>query len=144
MAAVTDVDELIERYDLALGEFVKGNPEPVKELFSHRDDVTLANPLFPVGHGWEQVSERLEGAASTLRDGQITGFETVEKRVTPELAYLVRVERQEGKVGGGEEVASFALRVTMIFGPEGDTWKVVHRHADPITTPRPAESLIQE
>jgi ketosteroid isomerase-like protein len=144
MAAVTDVDELIERYDLALGEFVKGNPEPVKELFSHRDDVTLANPLFPVGHGWEQVSERLERAASTLRDGQITGFETVEKRVTPELAYLVRVERQEGKVGGGEEVASFALRVTMIFGPEGDTWKVVHRHADPITTPRPAESLIQE
>jgi ketosteroid isomerase-like protein len=144
MAAVTDVDELIERYDLALGEFVKGNPEPVKELFSHRDDVTLANPLFPVGHGWEQVSERLEGAASTLRDGQITGFETVEKRVTPELAYLVRVERQEGKVGGGEEVASFALRVTMIFRPEGGTWKVVHRHADPITTPRPAESLIQE
>jgi ketosteroid isomerase-like protein len=56
----------------------------------------------------------------------------------------VRVERQEGKVGGGEEVASFALRVTMIFRPEGGTWKVVHRHADPITTPRPAESLIQE
>ena len=144
MAAVTDVDELIERYDLALGEFVKGNPEPVKELFSHRDDVTLANPLFPVGHGWAQVSERLERAASTLRDGQITGFETVEKRVTPEFAYLVRVERQEGKVGGGEEVASFALRVTMIFRPEGGTWKVVHRHADPITTPRPAESLIEE
>jgi ketosteroid isomerase-like protein len=144
MAAVTDVDELIERYDLALGEFVKGNPEPVKELFSHRDDVTLANPLFPVGHGWEQVSERLERAASTLRDGQITGFETVEKRVTPEFAYLARVERQEGKVGGGEEVASFALRVTMIFRPEGGTWKVVHRHADPITTPRPAKSLIQE
>jgi ketosteroid isomerase-like protein len=143
MAAVTDVDELIERYDLALGEFVKGNPEPVKELFSHRDDVTLANPLFPVGHGWEQVSERLERAASTLRDGQITGFETAEKCVTPELAYLVRVERQEGKVGGGEEVASFALRVTMIFRPEGGTWKVVHRHADPITTTQPAESVIR-
>jgi ketosteroid isomerase-like protein len=144
MAAVDDVDELIERYDLALGEFVKGNPEPVKELFSHWDDVTLANPLFPVGHGWEQVSERLERAASILSDGAITGFETIEKRVTPELAYLVRVERQEGKVGGGEDVASFALRVTMIFRPEGGTWKVVHRHADPITTPRTAESLIRE
>ena len=144
MATVENIDELIEQYDLALGEFVKGNPEPVKELFSHRDDVTLANPLFPVGHGWEQVSERLERAASTLRDGKITGFETVEKRVTPELAYLVRVERQEGKVGGGEDVASFALRVTMIFRPEDGAWKVVHRHADPITTTRPAESLIQE
>jgi ketosteroid isomerase-like protein len=147
MAAVDDVNELIEQYDLALGEFVKGNPEPVKELFSRPEDVTLANPLFPVGHGWEQVAERLERAeraASTLRDGEITGFETVEKHVTPELAYVVRVERQEGKVGGGENVASFALRVTMIFRPEDGIWKAVHRHADPIITPRPAESLIQQ
>ena len=105
MAAVDDVDQLIERYDLALGEFVKGNPEPVKELFSHKNDVTLANPLFPVGHGWEQVSERLERAASILSDGAITGFETIEKRVTTELAYLVRVERQEGKVGGGSSLS---------------------------------------
>jgi ketosteroid isomerase-like protein len=144
MAAMDDVNELIEQYDQALGEFVKGNPEPVKELFSHRADVTLANPLFPVGHGWEQVAERLERAASTLRDGELTGFETVEKYVTPDLAYIVRVERQEGKVGGGEDLASFALRVTMIFRPEDGEWKVVHRHADPITTPRPAESLIQQ
>ena len=144
MAALEHVDELIEKYDLALGEFVKGNPEPVKELFSHRDDVTLANPLFPVGHGWEQVAERLERAASTLREGEMTGFETVEKHATPEFAYVVRIERQEGKVGGGEDVASFSLRVTMIFRPEDGSWKVVHRHADPITTPQPAESVIQE
>jgi hypothetical protein len=32
MAAPDDVDRLIERYHRALGEFVKGNPEPVKEL----------------------------------------------------------------------------------------------------------------
>ena len=32
----------------------------------------------------------------------------------------------------------------MIFRPEDGTWKVVHRHADPITTPQPAESVIRE
>jgi hypothetical protein len=36
MSAVEDVDELIERYQLALDEFMKGNPKPVQELFSHR------------------------------------------------------------------------------------------------------------
>ena len=144
MAALEDVDKLIEKYDLALGEFVKGNPEPVKELFSHRDDVTLANPLFPVGHGWEQVAETMEHAASNLRDGEITGFETVAKYVTPELAYTVWVERQKGKVGGRDDVAPFALRVTMIFRPEDGTWKVVHRHADTVTTAQPAESVLQE
>jgi hypothetical protein len=32
----------------------------------------------------------------------------------------------------------------MIFRPEDGTWKVVHRHADPITAPRPVGSVIQE
>jgi hypothetical protein len=34
MAAEDDVDELIEQYHLAIDEFVKGNPEPAKKLFS--------------------------------------------------------------------------------------------------------------
>ncbi len=143
MTAVDDIDEVIEHYDLALDEFMRGDPEPVKKIFSHREDVTLANPFFPVGHGWEQVAERLERAASNFRDGEAS-FETVEKYVTPELAYLVRIERAKAKVGGSEELAPIALRVTSIFRPEEGTWKVVHRHADPITTAQPAESVIQE
>ncbi len=143
MTAVDDLDEVIEHYDLALDEFMRGDPEPVKKIFSHREDVTLANPFFPVGHGWEQVAERLERAASNFRDGEAS-FETVEKYVTPELAYLVRIERAKTKVGGSEELAPIALRVTSIFRPEEGTWKVVHRHADPITTAQPAESVIQE
>jgi hypothetical protein len=51
MMAVDDVDQLIDQYQQALDAFMKGNPEPVKELFSHREDVTLANPLGPPAHG---------------------------------------------------------------------------------------------
>ncbi len=36
MSAVDDVDELIEQWQLAGYEFVKGDPEPAKKLFSHR------------------------------------------------------------------------------------------------------------
>ena len=143
MSAVDEVDRLIERFDLAQGEFMKGNPKPVKKLFSHREDVTLANPLGPPAHGWEQVAATMEHAASQFRDGKIGVYETIEKHVTPELAYVVRVERAEAKVGGSEDSAPIALRVTMIFRPEEDEWKIVHRHADPITTARPAESMIQ-
>lgn len=145
MAAVDDlVDELIERYQLALGEFLKGNPEPVKKLFSHREDATLANPYGPPVRGWEQVAKTIEHAASLRRDGEATGFEIVAKYVTPELAYVVQMERLEAKVGGKEDITSYALRATMIFRPEDGVWKVVHRHADPITTAQPAESVIQE
>ncbi len=39
-----DFDEVVEHYQRALGEFVKGNPELNKMVFSHQEDVTLANP----------------------------------------------------------------------------------------------------
>ena len=139
-----DFDEVVEQYHLALGEFVKGNPEPVKMLFSHREDVTLANPLGPPVRGWEQVAAAGERAASQVREGEIGGFEVVAKYVTPELAYIVEIERNKAKVGGRQDVAPFALRVTTIFRPEDGVWKVVHRHADPITTAQPAESIIQK
>jgi hypothetical protein len=32
----------------------------------------------------------------------------------------------------------------MIFHPEDDTWKIVHRHADTVTVARAPESMIQE
>jgi ketosteroid isomerase-like protein len=144
MATVDDLDEVIEQYHLALGKLVKGNPEPVKRIFSHQEDVTLANPLGPPVRGWEQVDETIDRAASNLRDDEIEGFKIVAKYVTPELAYVLEVERTKAKVGGREDVAPSALRATMIFRPEDGTWKVVHRHADSITTAQPIESVLQE
>jgi hypothetical protein len=92
MAAVDDVDELIERYHLALGEFMKGNPEPAKRLWSRREDASLTNPQGSVARGWEEIAEAMDLAACTRRDGRFLGFETVAKRVTSELAYVVEVE----------------------------------------------------
>jgi ketosteroid isomerase-like protein len=118
MTVVDDVDQLTEQYQLGLEEFMKGNPEPVKELFSHRDDVTLANPLGPPARGWDQVAATIERASSFMRDGEDLHCETVAKYVTPELAYTVWIERVKAKVGGREDITQTALRVTMIFRPE--------------------------
>ena len=145
MAAVDDFDQAVEQVQLALGEFLNGNPEPWQNLWSHQEDVTLANPLGPPVRGWEQVAQILEHASkSFIRDGEITSFEPVAKNVTPELAYVVWIEQTKGKVGEREDITPFALRVTTIFRPEDGTWKVMHRHADPITTAQPAESVIQQ
>ncbi len=142
--STSDFDEVVEQYHLALGEFVKGNPEPVKKMFSHQEDVTLANPLGPPVRGWEQVAAAGERAASQFRDGESVGFEILAKYVTPELAYLVEVHRGKARFGARQDIAPFALRLTTIFRPEDGTWKVVHRHADPITMAQPVESIIQQ
>jgi ketosteroid isomerase-like protein len=144
MAALEDLDEVIEQCQRALREFPKGNPQPMQTMFSHQEDAILANPFGGVAHGGEEVAQRLERAASNFTDAEDVSFEIVEKYVSPELACVMWVERTRAKVGGREDFTPIALRVTTIFRPEEGTWKVVHRHADPLTTPQPAESLLQE
>jgi ketosteroid isomerase-like protein len=143
MAAMDDFDEALEQYHHAAAEFIKGDPEPYKMVFSRREDVSLANPFGPVARGWDEVAATMERAASLYRDGEIIGFENLRKSVPPELAYIVEEERFRIKVAGGEGVSPVALRTTSILRSEDGTWKVVHRHADPITTLQPAESVIQ-
>jgi ketosteroid isomerase-like protein len=143
MAAADDLDQVIEQYHLALDEFSRGNPDPVKAFYSGRDDVVIANPFFPLTRGREQVVARLERSVQNFRDGEV-GFQNVVKWVGDELACIVELEEWKTKVGGREDVTPFTLRVTTLFRAEDGEWKVVHRHADPITTPQPAESVIQE
>jgi ketosteroid isomerase-like protein len=133
----------LEEYHRAGREITNGNPEVYKRLYSRRDDVTLANPFGPPVRGWSEVSATLNRAAENYRDGEVVGFENVSMGIGADLAYTVEVESYRARVGGADEIASVAVRVTTIFRREEDAWKVVHRHADPITAPRAPESVIQ-
>src|SRR5215218_2002866 len=79
VAGLDDVHELIEQYYRAQGEFLRGNPEPVKDLFSHTEDVTLANPYGPPVRGWEEVAKAVEHAASLRSDGTFVEWQIVAK-----------------------------------------------------------------
>lgn len=141
--SMSDLEQVMEQDHRALDAFVKGDPEPKKRLYSKGDDATLANPLGPPALGWNQVAAALERAASLLRDGEPTAFERISQYATADLAYIVEIERTRLKTGASDEMASISLRVTTIFRREDDGWKVVHRHADPITTPRSIESALE-
>ena len=141
--AAPDFDQVIDKYHLALGELVKGNPDPATAMFSRQEDVTLANPFGPVTRGWKSVVETAQLAASRYRDGEVTSFEEVVRHVTANLAFIVEVERYKAKVGGRDDITPVALRVTSIFRLEEGVWKLIHRHADPITSIQPTESVIQ-
>jgi len=141
--STSDLAEIIEQSHKALGLFAKGDPEPMKELFSHLDNVTLANPFGPAALGWNQVAETMERAASHYLEGEAIGFQRISEYATANLAYIVEVEEWRSKVGGADEISAFSLRVTTIFRLEDGDWRIVHRHADPITTKRPPESVLQ-
>jgi len=139
----SDFDGAVEAFREALVSYYKGDPKPVINLFSRSDDVTLANPLGPPRRGPAEVDKATADGAAQVRDGSIRGFEEVARYSTPDLGYVVQIERGQGRLAGSETMSPTALRVTMIFRREGNTWRVVHRHADTILTSRPISTTIE-
>jgi hypothetical protein len=83
---------VLEQYHLAAVPFVRGDCEPYKAVFSHREDVSLGNPFGPFRRGWQEVSATIERASALYRDGEVIGFENLTTHATPDLAYIVEVE----------------------------------------------------
>jgi ketosteroid isomerase-like protein len=136
------LEQFLHEYHEGMDEFMRGSCERVKPLFSRAADVTLGNPFGPFVKGWDQVVDAMQRAALNYRDGEAVGFDTIATVVTAELAFVVEVERLRSKVGGQSESSDLALRVTTIMRLEHGTWRIVHRHADPVTTARPPESVL--
>ena len=143
MSAFPELDRVVdEAHHDALAAFVTGDPGPLKRLFSHEADVIVAHPFGPPARGWQEAADAIDRAAALWRDGNVTGFERLGAYATPDLAYVVEIERYVARVGGSDEPASLALRVTTILRPEGGEWRIVHRHADAIRATSIQDSII--
>jgi ketosteroid isomerase-like protein len=136
-------EALLEQSHLGWAAFITGDPQPVKQLFSRRDDVSVGNPFGPFVRGWNQSKAVIERAAEYWREGEVVGFERIATYRTDDLVCFVEVERYRAEIGGSREPALVALRVTTVVRREDDGWRIACRHADPITSARPAESVIQ-
>jgi ketosteroid isomerase-like protein len=142
MSEFIDLDRVVDESHEALDAFARGDSEPLKALYSHGDDVSIANPFGPPACGWEAAAATMDRAATYYRSGRATGFERMAEYATPGLAYIVEMEHFEAQMGGADEMTPVTLRVTTILRPESGTWKIVHRHADPIHSQQPAESVV--
>ncbi len=142
--APSNFTQVIGQYQQVLTMFLRGNPEQLKQLWSHKEDVSLLNPFGTLNKGWKQVTKTLDQVSSQTQEGEII-FEMLSKYETSDLAYIVEVEKTKTKLAMGKEFTNFELRVTTIFRRENDDWKIVHRHADQLKSRavRPVESLKQ-
>lgn len=132
-----DIAQVIEQYHAACDAFAMGDPAPIKALYGRNEDVLLANPFGGVSRGWTAVSRALDFASSNFHDGKPVQFEEVSRYSGADLVTLFEQEHWETKVGARSELAPFDLRVTTTFRLSSGEWKIVSRHADPLTTPHP-------
>ena len=84
----------------------------------------------------------LNNAATKYKEGTVIAVDRLAVYGDGKFVSLVEIEHGRAKLGTGSDFSEFAARVTSVYEKIGGRWKLVHRHADPITTYRPAESML--
>lgn len=140
--ALRTLDDAVEASHEALAAIIRGDVEPFLALYADTDDITIGNPFGPFAVGPDGTRTAGTRAAGNYRDGEIVGFDRIATHATDDLACVVEVERFSVRLADAPDPAQVALRVTSLFRHEGaDGWRLVHRHADPITDLRSAASV---
>ena len=120
---------LVQRVTEAAQALIAGDVEGYLARIDHADDYTLMSPYGgETVRGFEDSEETRTGLARFFRGGEAS-VEVVETYASGDLAVLVVVERQRGKVGDLPE-QDWSLRVTWVFRRADGDWELVHRHAD--------------
>lgn len=136
------LEQAVTQSHEALRKILNGDPSGYAALFADRDDITLGNPFGPFGKGPAEVRSRLANAATKYRDGNVRSVERVAVYGSGDTVVLVEIENGRAKLGISPDFADFSARVTSVYQRAGKQWRLVHRHADPITSPRGAESML--
>ena len=148
-AAALPVDSsfraFLPRFEAGITRFINGDPTLWKSIASHGDDVTIMGAWGAYEHGWKEAGPRYDWAAARfLESGATVDVEYLSSFVSGDLAYTVAIERSRARVIGQEEPASMPLRVTHVYRKEGGEWRMVHRHADPLTTKTTPASVLKK
>jgi ketosteroid isomerase-like protein len=129
-----DLAGLTELWSVAAQAYMDGDLANYAALANHASDYTLTPPNGgDPREGFDGSDQAVEWTANTFRGGDVS-LEVRASYASGDLAVLVATERQHGTVGDLPSL-EWSLRITLVFRRDGDRWRLVHRHADPLTRP---------
>jgi len=136
-----ELDELVGRVREATGALIKGDVRRYFALVHQAPDFTLMPPTGgPTRHGSEESPAAIEALEQFFQGGGDGDLELERHYTSGDLAVLVGVERQHGRIGGLPD-QDWPLRVTLVFRRDDSGWRLVHRHADALVHPIGMELL---
>ena len=112
----------------ALNAMFTGELEPMKKVWSHKDDVTYMGPGGGFRHGWNAVLADWEAQAALKLGGSVA---PKDMRITigRDLAIVSNYEIGENLTADGKP-QNVTIRATNLFRNEGGEWKMIGHHTD--------------
>ena len=137
-SAGPDSSGLADRWLVAGQAYLDGDLPTYAQLAHHGPDYVLTPPHGgDPRQGFDASDDAVASAARMFRGGHVD-LEVFSTYASGDLAVLVAVERQHG-ILGDVPPQEWSLRITLVFRHDGDDWRLVHRHADPLTRPLDAD-----
>ena len=128
-------ESFLEERRRVAAAFVNGDPGPLGEISTRMDPATIFGPNGGTERGASHVLEVNEKGSRRFHGGT-TQLEILHSGESGDLAYWTGIQRASVKVEDGRDAVPMTLRVTEIFRRENGAWKLVHRHADPLSESR--------
>ena len=126
----TEFEHLISEMQEANRALTLGYPEKTKQLWSQSDDVTIFCGSSGVEvKGWTSEEERLDWFASQVSSGSAYSFERVSSQAGENFGSLQQTEHYKSREG-----QAIDLGVTVLFKKDDRGWKIIHRHAETLTS----------
>lgn len=116
--------------------FVNGKfGDYVEAYFTTRhEDMTVSSPFGAVSQGWPQLDRAAVIWAKFTKGESRT--EVIKTHHSGDLLVVVQIEHQTVHFEGDPAPQNWTLRATLVYRREADGWRVVHRHADPLSERR--------
>ena len=108
-----------------------GDDGPRRAIWSREEPVSVLGAWRNATNRHELV-EAFEVLASSFSDCTHYALELISFDVRDGFAYTVGYERVSTSMDG--KPRTFTLRATQVYRREGGEWRVVHRHADGISS----------
>lgn len=131
---LANFEQFMKQREDASRAFVNGDAGPLDEVATHTSPATIFGPMGGCVQGADAVNAANERGTKFFEPGSKTDFEILQMSANDGLAYWAGIQRATVRMRGKTEAIPMNLRVTEVFRREGDEWKLVHRHADPLAS----------
>lgn len=128
--AAQEFEAFLEQRREAASAYVRGDAAPLLRVVTQHEPATFFSPRADTLQGAQAVAERYGADAKSFAEGGTTELQILQAGASGTLAFWTGLQRAQVSHAGQQ--SAMTLRITEVFRVEAGSFKLVHRHADPL------------